>query len=71
MDGLSFISRIIPTISDISFGHEVFSSKWGKFNIRKSHGSDGITSKEIKIVSKEIAYGISNLGKMSYKSVYN
>lgn len=37
------------------FGHEVFCSKLAKLNIRKSHGSDGITSKEMKIVSEEIA----------------
>ena len=67
VDGLSLISRIIPTISDVSFGHEVFCSKLAKLNILKSHGSDGITSKEMKIVSKEIAYGISNLSKMSYE----
>ena len=60
VDGLSLISRITPTISDLSFGHEVSCSKLAKLNIRKSHGSDGITS-------KEIAYGISSLSKMSYE----
>lgn len=67
VDGLSFISRITPTISDLSFGHEVFCSKLGKLNIRKSQESDGITSKEMNIISGEIAYGISNLSKMSYE----
>ena len=33
VDGLSLISRITPTISDISFAHEVFCSKLAKLNI--------------------------------------
>ena len=33
VDGLSLISRITPTISDISFGHEAFCSKLNLQNL--------------------------------------
>ena len=60
-DSLSFITRVTPTISNITIRHEDFSSKLAKINIRKVHGHDGISSREIKIVSKDIGYLIASI----------
>lgn len=60
-DSLSFITRVTPTISNITIRHEDFSSKLAKINIRKAHGHDGISSREIKIVSKDIGYLIASI----------
>ena len=60
-DSLSFIPRVTPTISNITIRHEDFSSKLAKINIRKAHGHDGISSREIKIVSKDIGYLIASI----------
>ena len=66
MDGLSFISTVTPTISDITFRHEDFPSKLAKFNIRKAHGSDVISSRETKILSMDFGYCIASTSNMSY-----
>ena len=47
MDGLSFISKVLPTIFEIAFRHVDFSIMLVKINIRKAHGSDGMSSGEI------------------------
>ena len=67
MDDLSHISRVTPTISDTTLLHEDFSSKLAKINIRKAHGSDGISSREMNIVSKDIGYCIASISKTSYE----
>ena len=55
-DSLLFTSRVTPTISNTTFRHEDFSSKLAKINIRKAHRRDGISSRKIKIVSKDVVY---------------
>ena len=59
--GLTQSSSMAHARNGCSFCYEVFCSKPTKLNIWKVYGSVGITSKKIKIVSKEIAYAILNL----------
>lgn len=55
-DSLLLTSRVTPTISNTTFRHGDFSSKRAKINIRKALRRDGISSRKIKIVSKEVGY---------------
>ena len=65
-DGLSLISRMTPIISDISFSHEgffFFAVNWQNHSESPWEWSHNTT--EMKIVSKEIAYGIATLSTIS------
>lgn len=66
MGGLSSISTVAPTISDITFCHEDFSSKLAKIIIWKADGSNGRSSREMKIVSKDFSHCIAGISNMNY-----
>lgn len=64
---LSFINRITPTFDDIPLQNKQFLHKLENVNIRKAHGPDNITSREMKMVHAEISYCIANISRMSFK----
>ena len=64
---LSFIHRITPTIDDIPLQDKQFLHKLQNVNIRKAHGPDNITSREMKMVHSEFSHCIANISRMSLR----
>ena len=50
-------------INNVTISEEKFEEKFKKLNIRKSHGADEITAREMKIVGDEVSYGFAGQWK--------
>ena len=48
-------------INNVTISEEKFKEKFKKLNIRKSHGADEITAREMKIVGDEVSYGFASI----------
>lgn len=45
-----------------------FKAKFNAINVRKSHGADNMSSKEMRIVAEEFSPCIANLSRLSYSA---
>ena len=48
-------------INNVTISEEKFKEKFKKLNIRKSHGADEITAREMNIVGHEVSYGFASI----------